>query len=87
MWNWLRNLLERREPRSSSAPEADAATDPGVAKARPTGGRPDDERADNPSTTGPGETETFVGRAAGEDLGYAGETGAGARAEREHPPE
>ncbi|WP_199430413.1 hypothetical protein [Qaidamihabitans albus] len=82
MWKWLRNLLERREPASSSAPEADAATDPAVARARPTGGRPD-ERADNPSTTGPGPSDTFVGRAEGEDIGYTGETGAGARAERD----
>lgn len=35
MWKWLRELLERREPAESTAPEADAATDPAVAKARP----------------------------------------------------
>ncbi|MFF5990069.1 hypothetical protein [Prauserella flavalba] len=35
MWTWLRTLLARREPAESTAPEADAATDPAVAKARP----------------------------------------------------
>lgn len=75
MRTWLRKLLGRREPVSSSAPEADAADDPAVSRARATGGRPGDERGDNPST-GPGHSGTFVGRVEGQDLGYAEETGA-----------
>ncbi|WP_019811381.1 hypothetical protein [Saccharomonospora halophila] len=81
MWKWLRVLRGRTEPASSSAPEADAADDPAVSRARPTGGRPD-ERGDNQSSTGPGRNDTFVGRAAGDDLGYAGETGAERRRKR-----
>ncbi len=36
--------------------------------------------SDADSTTGTGDSETFVGRVAGEDAGYAGETGAERRA-------
>lgn len=82
MWSWLKQLLARREPRSSSAPEADAADDPAMARTRATGGRKGDDRGDNQSSTGPGHTDTFVGRAAGEDLGYTGETGAERRSEQ-----
>jgi hypothetical protein len=45
------------------------------------GGEIDDPDAG--STTGTGESETFVGRVAGEDVGYAGETGAERRAAAE----
>jgi hypothetical protein len=38
------------------------------------GGEIDDPDAG--STTGTGESETFVGRVSGQDVGYAGETGA-----------
>jgi hypothetical protein len=66
--------------------EADVQVDPQVARARETGGMPDgrpDDRSegDAPGTTGTGEGEEFVGRAAGRDLGYAGQTGAEARAD------
>lgn len=70
--------------------EPDVEKDPNVARTRDAGGvdpdqkdRPDDERADpdGGSTTGTDENETFVGRVAGQDAGYAGETGAEARAE------
>jgi hypothetical protein len=72
--------------------EPDVAADPNVARSRETGGldRDDDARTeprdgrsdpDGPSTTGTDENETFVGRVAGQDAGYAGETGAEARAE------
>jgi hypothetical protein len=37
--------------------------------------------------TGTGDTDTFVGRAAGRDLGYAGETGAEARREAQREAE
>ena len=66
--------------------EADVAADPNLARTRETGGVPDDRpddrtEGDAPGTTGTGEAEQFVGRAAGRDLGYAGQTGAEARAE------
>ena len=66
--------------------EPDIEPDPHVARARETGGVPDGHPADStegdaPGTTGTGENEEFVGRTAGRDLGYAGETGAEARAE------
>jgi hypothetical protein len=66
--------------------EPDVEVDPHLARTRETGGSPDGHPADRaegdaPGTTGTGEAEEFVGRAAGRDLGYAGETGAEARAE------
>jgi hypothetical protein len=69
--------------------EPDVEVDPNVARSREAGGvdperkpAPDDERAesDAPSTTGTDENEQFVGRVAGQDAGYTGETGAEARA-------
>jgi hypothetical protein len=72
--------------------EPDVAADPNVARSRDTGGV-DPEDKDRPtntatdpdgnSTTGTDENEKFVGRTAGDDAGYAGETGAEARAEEE----
>lgn len=66
--------------------EPDVSVDPQLARTRETGGSPDDHpdeptEGDNPGTTGTGEAEEFVGRVAGRDLGYAGQTGAEARAE------
>jgi hypothetical protein len=69
--------------------EPDIAVDPHLARTRETGGvsedhpaHPDDHtEGDASGTTGTGEGDEFVGRAAGRDLGYAGETGAEARAE------
>ena len=56
-----------------------------VARSRDTGGVPDhpvdQAEGDAPGTTGTGDGDEFVGRVAGRDLGYAGETGAEARAE------
>ena len=57
-----------------------------LARTRETGGSADGHPADRAEgdasgTTGTGEGEEFVGRVAGRDLGYAGETGAEARAE------
>jgi hypothetical protein len=65
--------------------EPDIEPDPHVARARDTGGVPDDHPADRtegdaPGTTGTDENEEFVGRTAGRDLGYAEQTGAEARA-------
>jgi hypothetical protein len=66
--------------------EPDVEVDPRLARTRETGGVPADHPADAAegdagSTTGTGESDEFVGRVAGRDLGYAGQTGAEARAE------
>ncbi len=59
--------------------EDDVGRDDAQALSRATGGVPS-EQPDAGSTTGTGESETFVGRVAGLDVGYAGETGAERRA-------
>ena len=55
--------------------EEDVDPDDAQALSRATGGGPSEE-PDAASTTGTGESSTFVGRVAGQDVGYAGETGA-----------
>ena len=55
--------------------EEDVAPDDAQALSRATGGGPGDAPAAR-STTGTGDSDTFVGRVAGQDVGYAGETGA-----------
>ena len=71
-------------PSTATEPtESDAGHDPRTAASRPTGGAHAEHRGDQGSVTGTGETDVFVGRAAGHDLGYAGETGAEARREGE----
>jgi hypothetical protein len=65
---------------SSKDREDDVATDDALANSRDTGGG-DSQDGDAGSTTGTGHSEEFVGRTAGQDLGYAGETGAEARSE------
>jgi hypothetical protein len=62
--------------------EDDVATDRQVANSRATGGG-DATGGDAESTTGTGISEEFVGRAGGQDEGYAGETGADARSDAE----
>ncbi|MET7279905.1 hypothetical protein ABZS29_16835 [Kribbella sp. NPDC005582] len=59
--------------------EGDAPADTDVAASRDTGGDPAEVGGDTHSTTGTGVNDTFVGRVAGDDEGYAGETGAEAR--------
>jgi hypothetical protein len=59
--------------------EDDVDRDDAQALSRATGGGDSDE-PDASSTTGTGESDTFVGRVAGQDVGYAGETGAERRA-------
>ena len=59
--------------------EGDVDQDDAQALSRATGGG-DSEAPDAAGTTGTGESETFVGRVAGQDVGYAGETGAERRA-------
>jgi hypothetical protein len=62
--------------------EDDVDTDTGLANPRPVGGDPDQD-ADAGTTTGTGTNDEFVGRAAGQDVGYEEETGAEARAQAE----
>jgi hypothetical protein len=59
--------------------EEDVPVDRGVARSRETGGVENPEQPDQASTTGTTPSDLFVGRVAGEDVGYAGETGAEAR--------
>lgn len=59
--------------------EDDVDTDDKLANSRAAGGD-DTEEGDAGTTTGTGHSEEFVGRTAGQDEGYAGETGAEARA-------
>lgn len=71
-----------------STSEPDVSADTHLAGSRETGGRHDEHPAqhatdDGATTTGTGENEEFVGRVAGQDTGYAGETGAEARAEQQ----
>ncbi|OZM71339.1 hypothetical protein CFN78_21385 [Amycolatopsis antarctica] len=80
MPGWLRNLLDRRRG-TRIPPESGAGDDPAVASTRRTGGSSGHDGGDNSGTTGPGESGNFVGRVAGQDEGYAGLTGAEARAD------
>ncbi len=68
--------IEHDEPRPG---EDDVDQDDGQALSRATGGG-DTTGGDSGSTTGTGESDVFVGRVAGQDVGYAGETGAERRA-------
>lgn len=70
--------------------EPDVAADPNLARTRETGGGDPDRKSqphdlgtdpDGGSTTGTDDNQEFVGRVSGQDVGYAGETGAEARAE------
>lgn len=60
--------------------EGDVGGDDAQALTRMTGGGDDADGADAASTTGGGPSGSFVGRDAGQDAGYAGETGAERRA-------
>ena len=62
--------------------EDDVERDDAQALSRATGGVAGEE-PDADSTTGTGDSGTFVGRVAGQDVGYAGETGAERRAAEE----
>ena len=59
--------------------EEDVDRDDAQALSRATGGGPADE-SDAATATGTGESDEFVGRVAGQDAGYAEETGAERRA-------
>ena len=74
MWERLKSALGR-----PPTAEADVEPDTTTARTRETGGLPTDAH-DSGGTTGVGVTEEYVGRVAGQDVGYAGETGAERRA-------
>lgn len=61
--------------------ETDVDYDEHQASSREIGGVEDPEEPDQASTTGTTPNGEFVGRIAGDDVGYAGETGAERRAE------
>jgi hypothetical protein len=61
--------------------EADVSGDPQLATSRATGGTDDQDQPDQASTTGTSSTPEYVGRIAGDDVGYAGETGAERRSQ------
>jgi hypothetical protein len=65
-----------RDPRPA---EEDVDPDDAQALSRATGGGDSDD-PDAESTTGTGRSGEFVGRVSGQDVGYAGETGAERRA-------
>ena len=75
---WLR--AGRSDPDGQGSGE-DVATDPALVSNRSTGGDHVELSGDRGSVTGTGQTGEFVGRVAGDDLGYAGETGAERRAQ------
>jgi hypothetical protein len=77
----LKELFQRLSLRSQG--EVDAPADPAVARSRDTGGVEQPAYPDQASTGGTTPDDEFVGRMAGDDVGYAGETGAEARAEAE----
>lgn len=56
--------------------EPDVEPDYGQARMRETGGEPARDGGDAAATTGPAPNDMFVGRVAGDDLGYVGDTGA-----------
>ena len=63
--------------------EDDVDPDDAQALSRATGGVEDPDAPDQGSTTGTTPNDTFVGRVAGQDVGYAGETGGERRAKWE----
>ncbi|MCW2538380.1 MAG: hypothetical protein JWN95_105 [Frankiales bacterium] len=61
--------------------ETDVDTDEQVATSRDIGGVENPDAPDQASTTGTTPTPEYVGRIAGDDVGYAEETGAERRAQ------
>jgi hypothetical protein len=82
VWTRLAGWVGKRgsDPDGEGSGE-DVALDPGLASNRATGGEYLELSGDRGSVTGTGRTGVFVGRIAGDDLGYAGETGAERRAQ------
>ena len=73
--------MRSRTPPNPTSRSTRTSPAPGRPAASADGHPADRAEGDAPGTTGTGEGEEFVGRAAGRDLGYAGETGAEARAQ------
>ena len=71
-------MEHERQPLQEKVNDDDAQ-----ALSRETGGEPDASAPDQGSTTGTTPSEEFVGEATGQDVGYAGETGAERRAKWE----
>jgi hypothetical protein len=63
--------------------EDDVDRDDKQALSRDSGGVADEDALDQGSSTGTTPNEEMVGRVSGQDVGYAGETGAERRAEWE----
>lgn len=63
--------------------EDDVDRDDHQALSRASGGVPDDDAPDQHSSTGTTPNDEGVGQAVGQDVGYAGETGAERRAQHE----
>lgn len=81
--NGVRRLFgsrKRDQVREKRTTEQGVALDGEVASSRATGGEHAELSGDRGSVTGTGHTQGFVGRTAGDDVGYAGETGAERRA-------
>lgn len=66
----------------ADTPEPDVDTDEERVDSRATGGVADRDKPDQGSTTGTTPDDEYVGRVAGQDVGYAEETGAERRAEQ-----
>ena len=66
---------------SKDTAEDDVERDDHIANSREHGGVEDASKPDQGSTTGTTPDGEYVGRVAGQDVGYAGETGAERRAE------
>ncbi len=73
--------MERDDARDTAEREGDVSSDDAVATSRFEGGDETDGSADAHSTTGTTDSDVFVGRTAGQDVGYEEETGAEARAQ------
>jgi hypothetical protein len=86
MLRWIRAalMLARRVRPRGRKPESDVRGDPATPDTRSGGGEPERTGGEDPSTTGPGANETFVGRVSGQDAGYSGRTGAEARRTERH---
>lgn len=73
----IRRMLGLGDPRPG---EDDVTRDDGQSLSRATGGVAEPGASDQGSTTGATESEGYVGRVQGQDVGYEGETGAERRA-------
>ncbi len=79
LWSRVREAVTR-ERQSRKVTENDAPADTASGRTRATGGVPDADAGDQNSTTGTTPSDTFVGRASGDEAGDSGISGAEARA-------